>query len=228
MAHETTFDAGFAPADANMRSSQDFGRAHSHSKRVAILKKILPLMALGIVGLFVLQAMTAHIPIANISVDEIGLKEGRLVMGRPKMAGFDKNSRPYDVQAVQAIQDLAKPGKVLLKSIDAKLPMDATSFANIHAKSGIYDTENKKLILDDEVSITGARGMDLLLKDASIDIKSGTMESQKPVSVKSGNTNLSADSVRVENDGKRILFNNRVKMTIVRPVERGTAAEQGN
>ena len=143
------------------------------------------------------------------------------------MAGFDKKSRPYDVRALQAIQDLAKPGKVLLNTIDAKLPMNANSFADIDAKSGIYDTESEKLFLNEDVKIKGARGMDISLQDANIDIKTGIMESDNPVNVQSKNTNISADSVRVEDGGERILFNNRVKMTIVRPVERG-ASEQGN
>lgn len=69
--------------------------------------------------------------------------------------------------------------------------------------------------------------MDISLQDANIDIKTGIMESHNPVNVQSKNTNISADSVRVEDGGERILFNNRVKMTIVRPVERG-ASEQGN
>ena len=227
MAQETTFDVGFAPAHANMRSPEDFDRAHLHSKHVAILKKALPAAAAVIIVAFFAMAMTAHIPIANITVDEIGLKEGKLVMEKPKMAGFDKKDRPYDVRALQAIQDLAKPGKVLLNTIDAKLPMNANSFANIDAKSGIYDTENEQLFLNEEVNIKGARGMDILLQDANIDIKTGIMESDNPVNVQSQNTNISADSVRVEDGGERILFNNRVKMTIVRPVERGTSG-QGN
>ena len=123
-------------------------------------------------------------------------------MESPKMAGFDKNSRPYDVSAMQAIQDLAEPGKVWLKSIDARLPMDATSFANLDAVSGIFLTESEKLLLDNTVSIVGARGMDLLLENADIDIKSGLMKSNKPVSVTSENTKLQADSVRVEVERK--------------------------
>lgn len=225
MAHETTIDVGFAPVHANMRGPEDFERAHVHSRNVARLKKILPITAGAIVATFVLLAVTARIPLANISVDEIGLRDGKLVMEKPKMAGFDKKSRPYDVRALQAIQDLAKPGKVLLNTIDAKLPMNANSFADVGAKSGIYDTDNELLFLKEEVKIKGARGMDILLQDANIDIRSGVMESDNPVAVKSANTNISADSVRVENNGERILFNNKVKMTIVRPVERGSTGQ---
>ncbi len=221
MAHESTVSVGFAPGPANMRGVADFNRARRHSRLVFLMKAVLPVLATTLVGVFVMLVLTAQLPVADVSIDKVSLSEGRLVMEQPKMAGFDRNSRPYDVQAVQAIQDLAQPGKVLLNKIDAKIPFDATSFADIGAMSGVYDTKSEKLFLDENVTITGARGMDVHLKDADIDINSGSLASEKPVTVNSENTNISADSIRVEKGGDRILFNQRVKMTITRPVERG-------
>jgi lipopolysaccharide export system protein LptC len=223
MAQNSTISPTLAPVHANMRSTVEFASAKRHSRIVAMLKTLLPLSAIAISALFVMFATTTNLPFADVAVDRIGLKQGKLVMERPKMAGFDKNNRPYDVRALQAIQDLSQPGKVLLKSIEAKLPMDATSFATVDASSGIFDTTSERLSLQDRISIVGARGMDLLLLDADIDIKSGTMESAKPVKVTSESTRLAADSVRVEQSGKRIVFDKRVKMTIIRPVKRGNS-----
>lgn len=232
MAHESTASMGnsMAPsgavgsstAHANMRHSDDFNRATRHSRLVTILRTALPLSAVATVIVFVSMAFTSQLPIADVKVDEVSLKEGRLVMENPNMAGFDKNSQPYDVKAVQAIQDLSQPGKVLLTKIDAKLPVDASSFAKIVANSGVYNTNDEKLFLNENVAIRGARGMDMMLEDADIDIRSGTMESDNPVTANSNNTNISADSIRVEEGGNRIVFNKRVKMTIIRPTERGT------
>ena len=110
------------------------------------------------------------------------------------------------------------PDIVELVKIDAKLPMDATSFANVDANSGTYDTKGETLKLHDDIVIKGARGMDIYLNDADIDMKSGSMISNNPVKVLSKDANISADSVKVEDNGKRIVFQNRVKMTITRPV----------
>ncbi|MEP1208830.1 MAG: LPS export ABC transporter periplasmic protein LptC [Rhizobiaceae bacterium] len=221
MAYESTVSVDFSSPHANMRGADDFNRAAQHSKLVAALRTILPLSALAIIVLFCGLAITTQLPDADVTVDAIGLKQGKLVMERPTMAGFDKNSRPYDVKALQAIQDLAQPGKVMLREIVAKLPVDSSSFANIEARSGVYDTSNEKLFLDKSVTITGARGMDLTLEDADFDIRSGTMASENPVTANSSSTKISAESVRVEENGNRILFNNRVKMTITRPTQRG-------
>ena len=222
MAYETTVSETYSATPANMRGVEDFDRAERHSKLVAALRKILPLTALAIIGLFVVTALTTELKITEVIVDEVGLREGKLVMESPNMAGFNKNSRPYDVKADQAIQDLAQPGKVLLREIDAKLPFDASSFANIEAQSGVYDTNSEKLVLEKNITIKGARGMDMLLEHADIDIRSGTMATERPVTANSTNTNISADSMRVEDGGDRIVFNRRVKMTINRPTQRGT------
>jgi len=209
-----------------MRGERDFARARRHSTIVRGLKGILPICAIAIVVVFGASTLLSFNPIEEVSIDSAGLKDGKLVMEKPKMAGFDKNNRPYDVTASQAIQDLTRPGIVELKAIDARLPMDATSFAEIDAKTGFYDTNKETLLLKDDVVIKGARGMDILLKDANIDMKSGSMKSDNPVKVTSDDANISADSVQVKENGKRIVFKNRVKMTITRPVARGTETSQ--
>ena len=205
--------------NANMRNQRDFERARRHSRLVSVSKLLLPLLAGSMVVVFALSVIISYSPVADVKVESAGLRDGKLVMESPTMAGFDKKNRPYDVKAEQAIQDLTNPDIVELIKIDAKLPMDATSFANVDAKSGTYDTKGETLKLHDDIVIKGARGMDIYLKDADIDMKSGSMISNNPVKVLSKDANISADSVKVEDNGKRIVFQNRVKMTITRPVK---------
>lgn len=212
-----------SPERANQRSDKDFARANRHSRLVSILKLALPAAACLMLFIFISSALLSYVPLADVSVDSAGLKDGKLVMERPKMDGFDKNNRPYKVKAEQAIQDLTNPDVVELLAIDARLPMDATSFADVDAKSGTYNSVKETLLLHDKVTIKGARGMDIFLEDADIDIKTGSMKSQKPVKVISHDTNITADSVEVGQNGKRILFKDRVKMTITRPIKRGTS-----
>ena len=209
------------PEIANKRSTRDFNRARRHSLLVAVLKKILPIGAVAITVSFAASAILSYSPVSDVSIGGAALKDGKLVMNAPKMAGFNKENRPYDVKASKAIQDLDKPGLVELELIDARLPMDATTFADVDANSGTYDTNNEKLNLRDNVLIKGARGMDIQLMDADIDMKSGSLVSSNPVQVTSPDTDITADSVQVEDNGKRIIFKKRVKMTIKKPVSRG-------
>ncbi|MEM9733517.1 MAG: LPS export ABC transporter periplasmic protein LptC [Pseudomonadota bacterium] len=204
------------PQRANQRSARDFRAARRHSGLVKTLKFVLPTCAFLIVGTFGTMSALNFVPgIENIE-GTLGLENGQLVMDKPKMAGFDKNERAYEVQAQRAIQDLSKPGIVELESIDATLPLGATGFADVEAGAGTYDTKNEWLSLRDNVAVQGARGMNISLEEANIDMKSGVLVSSKPVTVDSDDGTVTADSVTVFDEGKRILFKNRVKMTITR------------
>ncbi len=214
-------NASNAPQQANRRDDRDFSRARRHSRMVRGLRQLLPISALVVIGIFIGSTLFTYSPVSELSIDSAGLKDGKLVMEQPKMAGFDKNNRPYDVSATKAIQDVSKPGMIELVSIDAKLPMDATSFADVDAQIGFYDTNNETLVLKKDVTIKGARGMDILLEEANFNMKTGGMTSDMPVVVNSKDINISADSVSVEKGGQRIVFKKRVKMTITRPLVRG-------
>ncbi|EFL90810.1 LPS export ABC transporter periplasmic protein LptC [Ahrensia sp. R2A130] len=209
-----------APA-ANRRTPEDFARAQRHSVAVRISRWALPGVATFMVLVFAGQTLWNWTPLGNIQVLSSAISNGKLVMEEPKMKGFDANKRPYDVKAARAVQDLTKPGFVELTAIDAKLPMDANSFAQVDAGSGVYDQKAETMRLFDSVVITGARGMDIRLDDAEIDIKSGSMKSDKPVTVVRGETTIDAASVEVQDNGKRVLFKERVKMIINKPIKRG-------
>ncbi len=210
-----------ASSPANMRDSTDFSRARRHSTLVKVLKFILPVSAVALVIFFTASSLLSYVPVSDVSVEKVGLNDGKLVMDKPKLSGFDKKNRPYDVKAATAIQDLKKPGIIELKTIAANLPMDASSFAQVNADNGTYDSTSEKMVLRDNVTIKGARGMNISMQEAHIDMKSGSMVSEKPVTVVSGETDISANSIKVEDNGKRIIFKNNVKMIIKRPISRG-------
>lgn len=214
--HEVTTPVHATGALENKRTPKDFSRANRHSVLVKILKTALPASALLIVLTFATSAILSWTPQIEGISGKIGLEGGKLVMDQPKMAGFDKNERAYNVTATKAIQDLTKPDIVELESIDAKVPLGTNSYANVDAGSGTYDTKNEMLNLRDKVRITGARGMDIALEEADINMKTGTMTSDQPVNVVSKGTEISADSVQVHDNGKRIIFKERVRMTIQR------------
>lgn len=199
---------------ANRRTEHDFVVAHRHSALVGFLKTFLPATAIATVMSFGALAAMSYTPLSVSPVSDAALRDGKLIMNSPKMAGFDKENRAFDVNALKAIQNLDTPNVVDLDTIDARLPMGPDNYANVDAKRGTYDTSRETLKLQENVVVRGAKGMDLQLEEADIDMKSGTMVSDRPVKVISDTRNISANAVRVDENGKRIIFRNRVKMTI--------------
>ena len=214
-----------APARvANLRGADEFKSARHHSLLVRLLRKILPAVAIVSSLTFVALAAVSYVPIGDVSVGGASLRDGRLVMETPKMAGFDAKGQPYDVKAQRALQDLSKPDLIELEKINANIPMDKTSFAKLTADEGTYDSEAEKLQLRKNILIKGARGMDIDLESADIDVRTGSLKSMKPVRVVSDTSQVSAQSVEVQDSGKRIIFRERVRVTITQPVERGIVA----
>ncbi|MDD9909192.1 MAG: LPS export ABC transporter periplasmic protein LptC [Ahrensia sp.] len=215
---------------ANRRDARDFRRARRHSLMVRMMRFALPTAALVSTAGFVAIAAVSFVPMSNFSIGNASLQDGRLVMETPKMAGFDAQKRPYEVKANRAIQDLTKPEIIDLEVIDADLPMDAASYATLAADEGTYDSDAETLQLRGNIAIRGARGMDIDMISADIDVRGGSMVSGEPVKVVSENSKILADAVDVHNNGKRIVFRNNVRVTITQPVKRGesTVATSNN
>lgn len=203
------------------RQEQVHLRARSHSRLVTALKWAFPVTVVGVVAVFVISVAANLDPNIELTMDSSLIEDGRVVMKNPKMKGVDKQNRPFEVIATRAMTDLTNPAAVELEGIDAKVPINATTFADVKADQGFYNNTEEVLLLRNNVRMSGARGMDIRMEDARINMKNGTLASDKPVTVKSDRTNISANAISVEDNGAKIVFTDRVRMTITQPVERG-------
>ena len=64
----------------------------------------------------------------------------KITMEAPRLAGFTRDARPYELTARAAAQDLTKPDMLELKDIHAKMEMQE-QHVEIKAASGLYDTK---------------------------------------------------------------------------------------
>lgn len=198
----------------NQRDSKAFNKAHSHSGRVRILRIALPLIAVlmivGIVGAYYGKSSGAP----TLTVQSTSFDDGNMVMKSPVLKGVDKENRPYILKAKEAIQDAKELTKIELHEIDAVIPMEGTSFANVKAGNGLYDSKGKTLLLGGEVDILSDNGMRIRLQDADIDIGAGNMFTNNPVFMSSPQAEIRAGSIAIEDNGESIIFNKNVKMTL--------------
>ena len=70
------------------------------------------------------------------------------------------------------------------------------------------------LVLEGEIAVTGARGMDINLNGAKIDMQKGTLDSNKPVRVWSSTMDIKADAVQVGSNGDRVIFTGDVVINL--------------
>ena len=219
---------------ANKRDSSLFLRANRHSNRVRLLRIALPVIAVliiaGIAGAYILSQ--ANLP--KVTVATTAFENGRMVMRNPVLDGVDGKQQPYRLTAKQAVQDPKQPKQVELDSISAEVPVQEGVYAHILAGTGFYDGDEKRLDLGGEIEVVTDDGMTAKLQDAAVNIGAGTLKTSNPVAMTTEQAKISAESMFVEDNGARVVFENRVRMTIfpdkIQALQESTSGEssEGN
>ncbi len=181
---------------------------------VRLLKRVLPALALVLVIIFAAISLMRRVDVENISVARTGISDGKLVMEKPRMKGFNKESLPFDLNAARAIQDISKPGLVALESIDAILPVENGEYADIIAQNGIYNSTKEWLSLENSITVDKKDGTHIELESAEIDLKSGSLTSDQKVKVTTPTSYLTANQIEIIDNGDTIIFNQRVRMIL--------------
>jgi lipopolysaccharide export system protein LptC len=185
-----------------------FARATRHSARVRFLRKAIPIgvviAVLGLVSVWLFDPFRQVFP--HFSVQGFNLSATQVTMQKPKLAGFKKDNRPYEVVAKSAIQDVTKPSIVNLVEMDAHLVLENGESATLTAKQGIYDTQNETLDVKTDVKVKTTSGYDITLESAKMKFKTGDISSDRPVNVKMNGGEISADGLQMIDNGKKVTF----------------------
>ncbi|MEW9837060.1 LPS export ABC transporter periplasmic protein LptC [Mesorhizobium marinum] len=209
--------AGFAiatGADAAGSRAAAFGRAERHSRRVRRLKVLLPALALLISGGFIAYGIAKKPASIAIDTEQSDVAEGKLVMDSPKLEGFTKDGRAYSVTATRATQDFDAQDIINLDGIDAKMPVEEANWARVEATSGVYDRTANTLDVQTDILVTTTDGLVAKLKSAYLDINGGSLKSSTPVEIQAHGSRIRADGMSVLENGKRVIFETRVKVYI--------------
>lgn len=191
-----------------------FAQAQTHSRRVRVLKFLLPAVAVVLAAAFV--GYSWIVTPANVSVDlgQSAFSDGKLVMQNPKLEGFTKNKQRYLMKASRAAQVLQRPNVFELEGIEATLPVSADNWAKVSAASGIYNRVANTINFTSPVAIKTDDGMEATLQAAYIDIDKGALVSKKPVDISMDGMRISANWMWVGQNGKVLVFKDRVRMNI--------------
>ena len=189
--------------------------ARSHSGRVRAAKVILPLLAvMGIlvtVGWMWLSRVTPDI---GMDLTSTAIRDGKLIMANPKLDGLTSGDQPYSVRAARAIQDLTGTKTIDLERLQADVPLSADVTARITSNAGRYNSEANTLDLMDMIRVDTTDGMSAELETAAIDLQKGSMATPDPVRISMPGAVIEADRLTIEDRGRRLLFESRVKLVV--------------
>ncbi len=192
-----------------------FKAAGRHSVRVRFLRRAIVVVCVAAVSMVAIVALFdpfRRLP-RNISIGQVRVEGTRITVELPKLAGFQKDGRPYEVMARAGVQDTTTPNTVELVGIDAKIGLNDASTLQVTAEHGTYDSLHDHMILDGSANIKNEVGYSILMKTAEMDFKTGALVSKDPVNVILKSGTVAADQMDIENDGK-ISFVGAVKSVI--------------
>lgn len=195
-----------------------FRAARRHSRLVRILRIAVP--ASVAVGVIIIALITYFNPLRMlarlpINIDNLVVSGTKVTMEQPRLSGFTRDARAYELTADTAAQDMTKPDIVELRNIRAKVEMQDKSSMEMTAVTGIYDAKGETLKLDQNILLNSSTGYQGHLSEALVDIRKGNVVSEHPVEVKLLQGTLNANRLDIVDSGDVIRFHGGVIMDMM-------------
>jgi lipopolysaccharide export system protein LptC len=191
--------------------------AGRHSTLVRLMRIVLPIAVIG--GLTALVLFTYFKPMQIFekmpSVSgKLAVQGSKITMELPRIAGFTRDSRAYELNAETAVQDISKPDVIELQNLRAKMELQDKDVVLMTANSGTYNTKADKIILRDQIVITSQQGYKAMLREAAVEMKKGNVVSEQPVEIALPNGMLRANKLEIFDSGDLIRFDNGVVLDL--------------
>jgi lipopolysaccharide export system protein LptC len=194
-------------------NARRFRLARRHSRTVRLLRIGIPVAAVAGCGMVVLMTwfnplrLLAQLP--AISLGDVVVSGTKIKMEKPKLSGFTRDARRYDLTAGAAAQDLMRPGLMELQEVDATVEIEANNPVKIVATNGTFDTKSEILTLVNNVVVRSST-YEGHLSEAVIDTKSGNVVSEKPVTLLLSNGTVNSSRLEIVQGGDLIRFDKGV------------------
>ena len=189
-----------------------------HSRHVRILRIAVPLsVVVVVVGGIALTVLKPLRVLSGVPVDvgSLVVSGTKIMMQQPRLAGFTRDNRRYNMIAQAAAQDVTKPDMIELHGINATMEMKDGSVFETTAKAGLYNSKTENLTLTQDIVVTSSSGYKAFLNEAVIDVRAGRVVSDKPVEVKTATWTINANGMEVADSGDVMRFDRGVFVTMM-------------
>jgi lipopolysaccharide export system protein LptC len=200
-------------------------QAMRHSARVTRLRRWI-LWGAGLivvsVGLGLLVSSLRFLP-TDLNLARIALKGTSIVIDGPRLVGYQKDGRPYEIRARQGVQDITHPDVFDLDGLDIRIESAEAGALSMTAAKGHYSARADRAEMSGGVSMSDNKSFDMRLASAVFDLKTSKMTSDTPVKVRLVGGEVDAKSVEFSEKERRARFSGGVHSLIY-----GEGAEPAN
>lgn len=204
------------------RQARAFANARRHSRFVRLLRYALPAFGLALLAGMLASNLPGLLLRGPITVGRISVDDGALKMENPRLTGYTRDDKSYELTARSAAQDIATPGIVRLNMVEARITAADGGWTTIKADRGLFQSERETLDLEDNIVVRSDSGQAMRLDKARIELKAGTVVSRNPVELDALNGTLRADTMQIADKGEKMVFAGHVVL-VFRPKAREKA-----
>jgi lipopolysaccharide export system protein LptC len=209
-------DRGFAGSGRG-DTERMFRRAMRHSRRVRLLRAIIPAaIVLTLLAVWFVTWLDPLRLLVRLPADsgKLVISGTKLTMQAPRLSGFTRDGRAYELTARAAAQDITKPDVVELYDVRARIEAEDRSVMSMRAADGLFNRKSGMLTLGNDIVLESTGGLEVRLSEAVIDTGSGQIVSNRPVEVRMLQGTVNAQRLEVVNAGEVIHFEGGVVMDL--------------
>lgn len=188
-------------------------------RRVAIVKRALPVAAVATLGVVLALAFSGGKELSFVlSRDRVATASERLRVAGATYRGSDARGRPFAISAASAVQRSSANPVVELRGLSAQMQLDDGS-ARMSAPAGRFDLDRERLTVDGPVAASRG-GYAIDSGRVVIDIARQTIVSETPVAGRAPIGTFTAGRMRSDVAGTLIEMSGGARLRIARVVRR--------
>jgi lipopolysaccharide export system protein LptC len=180
----------------------------SHSRRVAVLKRVLPAIGLSLMLLVAVWPRLAPLlERIRFTLPAIDLREAReLRMLNPRYLGTDRENRPFVVTAAVGQQVPDNANLMSLEKPKADLKAHDGATVVVTAATGIYQSQAQILDLFGSVKLVHQDGTEFTTDSARLNVANNSAQGDDPVEGHGPSGDVKAQGFRIYDKGDTLIF----------------------
>lgn len=189
--------------------------ARRHSLRVSRWRRWLVWGSGGILASVAvgLAFQTLRFLPVDLRFAHIGTQGTRITIESPKLVGYRKDGRPYELRARLGVQDMAKPDVFELEQLEVRIESDNDGVVILTAGKGLYDAKNDHADLSAAARIRDGKHYDMRSESAAVDFRANVVTSDRPTTLTLDKAVVTAQSVEFSQNERRASFSGSVHST---------------
>ncbi len=187
----------------------------THDRLVALARFILP-VAIGILAAFLVLAPLFGTGDVSFLLDKnkVEVARERMKLQSAEYRGEDNKGQTFSLTAGSAVQRSSSEPIVQLRDLAASLSL-ANGPASVTARTGRYDMDSQIIQLFGPLNLKQGEGYQLETRDATVDLRGGTMTSGGAVTGRTPQGSFSANSVHADLDNRTVTLKGNARLRIV-------------